>query len=799
MDETRIQDRGAAGTVTSVPHEAATHERAIHGGVRSALAHDSASRHVSGEAVYVDDIPELPGTLHLYVAMSAHAHACILSLDVSAVRRAPGVATVLTAQDIPGENDASPVFHDDPVFAASEVQYVGQSLFAVAAETEELARAAAGFAKVEYEELPALISVEDALAANADLAPLPPHEMRLGDVDAALAAAPHRLSGTLHVGGQDHFYLEGQVAYAIPGEGGDMLVHSSTQHPAEVQHNVAKVLGLPDNAVTVEVRRMGGGFGGKESQPALIAAIAALAAAKTRRPAKLRLDRDDDMVLTGKRHDFRIDYDVGFDEGGVIHGVRFDQAARCGYSADLSGAIADRAMFHADNAYDLHNATIRSRRLKTHTVSNTAFRGFGGPQGMAGIERVIDRIAFALDRDPLDVRRANFYPPDGGGVTPYHMEVTDSVIAEIVDDLEATSDYRARRAAVRRFNAESPILKKGIALTPVKFGISFTTSHLNQAGALVHVYKDGSVHLNHGGTEMGQGLFTKVAQVVAEEFQIDIDCVKITATTTAKVPNTSATAASSGSDLNGMAARNAARTIKDRLVAFAAAKYKVPQEQVVFLPNRVRVGNEEMRFADLVAEAYLGRVSLSSTGFYATPDIFYDRESARGRPFFYFAYGAAVSEVAIDTLTGENKLLRVDILHDVGRSLNPALDMGQIEGGFIQGLGWLTTEELWWDEAGRLRTHAPSTYKIPTASDRPDDMRMRIWERGRNKAETVYRSKAVGEPPLMLALSAFSALVDAVAAAGDYRAFPHLDAPATPERILWAVEDVRARGGNRND
>ncbi len=650
MNETFIQDESGADTIKSVPHHKPHHDDEIAGGVASALEHDSAARHVSGRAIYIDDMPELPGTLHLYVAMSARPHAKLVALDVSAVRKASGVACVLTAADIPGENDASPVMHDDPVFAVGEVEYVGQSLFAVAAESIEAARAAASLAKVEYEDLPANISVDDALAAGAELPTVPSHTMRLGDVDAALSVAPHRIRGTIYVGGQDHFYLEGQIAYAIPGEGVDMLVHSSTQHPSEVQHTVAKVLGVPDNAVTVEVRRMGGGFGGKESQPSLIAAIAALAAAKTGRPSKLRLDRDDDMELTGKRHDFRIDYEVGFDENGAIQGVRFDQASRCGYSADLSSSISDRAMFHADNTYDLKNALIHSRRMKTHTVSNTAFRGFGGPQGMVGIERVVDEIAFMLGRDPLDVRRANFYAAEGGGLTPYHMEVTDCVIAEIVDELERTSDYRARREAIRAFNATSPVIKKGIALTPVKFGISFTTTHLNQAGALVHVYKDGSVHLNHGGTEMGQGLFVKVAQVVAEEFQIDVEHVKITATTTAKVPNTSATAASSGSDMNGMAAKAAAETIKKRLISFAMRKYSVPEEQVVFLPNRVRVGNEEMSFPDLVQEAYLNRVSLSSTGFYATPDIYYDRENARGLPFFYFAYGAAVSEVAIDTL-----------------------------------------------------------------------------------------------------------------------------------------------------
>jgi xanthine dehydrogenase large subunit len=762
-------------------------ERPIRGGVNTALAHDSAARHVAGEAVYVDDMPELAGTLHLYVAMSACPHARIVALDVSAVREQAGVVCVLTAADIPGVNDASAFAGDDPVFAEGEVQYAGQSLFAVAAETLDAARAAAGVARIEYEDLPALITIDDALAANADL--MPAQTMRLGDVDAALRKAPRRLSGTLRMGGQDHFYLEGQIAYAVPGEGGDMLVYSSTQHPSEVQHNVAKVLALPDHAVTIEVRRMGGGFGGKETQPSLFAAIAALAAHKTGRPAKLRLDRDDDMIITGKRHEFRIDYDVGFDDDGRIAGVRFDHAARCGYSADLSAGIADRAMFHADNAYELHNAFIYSRRLKTHTVSNTAFRGFGGPQGMLGMERVIDEIAFALGRDPLDIRKANFYPSTGG-ITPYHMEVTDSIIAEMVEDLEASSDYRARRATVRAFNAKNRILKKGIALTPLKFGISFTKTHLNQGGALVHVYKDGSVHLNHGGTEMGQGLFVKVAQVVAEEFQIDIERVKITATTTGKVPNTSATAASAGSDLNGMAAKNAAQTIKQRLIDFASKQYHVPEEQVVFLPNRVRIGNKEMTFAELVMQAYLGCVSLSSTGYYSTPGLSFDPATQRGRPFFYFAYGAAVSEVVIDTLTGENRLLRVDLVHDVGRSLNPAIDLGQIEGGFIQGLGWLTTEELWWDESGRLRTHAPSTYKIPTANDRPDDFRMRLWN-GENRAETIYRSKAVGEPPLMLAISAFAALTDAVAAAGEYRIFPRLDAPATAERILMAVAQVR--------
>ncbi|GGE20692.1 xanthine dehydrogenase molybdopterin binding subunit [Aureimonas endophytica] len=794
INETRIQDRGVAGTVEPnvLGERPPAPVAAIRGGVAARLAHDSGPKHVTGAARYIDDEPELPGTLQVFIALSPKAHARLAALDLDPVRAAPGVACVLAAADVPGINDYSPVFGDDPIFAEDTVQYVGQPLFAVAAETLDAARRAAKLAVASYEDLSAAIDIDTALrfadAAGKDL--MPPHEMRKGDAAAAVAGAPHRVAGRLDLGGQDHFYLEGQIAVAVPLEDGDMLVKSSTQHPSEVQHNVAKALGLADNQVTVEVRRMGGGFGGKESQPALFAAVCALVAQKTGRPAKCRLDRDDDMEMTGKRHEARIDYEFGVDGEGRILGAEIRHLIRCGYSCDLSGAIADRAMFHADNAYHLPAARIHSRRLKTHTVSNTAFRGFGGPQGMVGTERAMDRIAFALGLDPLDVRKRNLYPA-AGGVTPYHMEVTDSIAAELIEELERTSDYRARREAVRAFNAANPILKKGLALTPVKFGISFTTTHLNQAGALVHVYKDGSVHLNHGGTEMGQGLFTKVAQVVAEEFQIDIDRVRITATTTAKVPNTSATAASSGSDLNGMAALNAARTIKDRLIAYASARYHVPADEVVFLPNRVRIGREEKRFRDLVGEAYLARVSLSATGFYATPDISYDRDTASGRPFFYFAYGAACSEVVIDTLTGENRLLRADLLHDVGRSLNPALDLGQIEGGFIQGMGWLTTEELWWDKAGRLRTHAPSTYKIPTANDRPDDLRIRIWEKGENRAETIYRSKAVGEPPFMLAISVFSALTDAVIAAGDGRIFPDLDAPATPERILAAVEQVR--------
>jgi xanthine dehydrogenase large subunit len=743
--------------------------------------HDSAVRHVCGTAVYIDDLREPEGTLHLAPGGAPAARGRILRIDLDAVRSAPGVVAVLTAADIPGKNDVSPVMGDDPMFAADSIEFHGQVVFAVVAETRDLARRAAQLGKIEVAAEKPLVNVDDALKADAHV--LPDYAFNKGDCAAALAASPRRIAGTLRMGGQEHFYLEGQVSLAIPGED-EMTVHASTQHPSELQHIIAHVLGLPNAAVTVEVRRMGGAFGGKESQAAQWAAIAALAARITKRPCKFRLDRDDDMSLTGKRHDFRVDYQVGFGDDGQLAAVDITLASRCGYSADLSGAINDRAMFHADNAYYLPAAHIVTKRMKTNTVSNTAFRGFGGPQGMLAIERVLDEIAWSLGVDPLDLRKANLYGP-GRDMTPYGMQVTDNIMPELIEALEISSDYRARRAAVADFNARSAVLKRGLAITPVKFGISFTTSFLNQAGALVHVYQDGSVHLNHGGTEMGQGLFVKVAQVVAEEFGIDLDHVRITPTTTAKVPNTSATAASSGSDLNGMAARAAAAAIKARLTAFAAETFDVPADRIKFLDNQVLIGNRAIPFPDLVKQAYLGRISLSSTGFYRTPDIHWDAKKATGRPFYYFSYGAACAEVTIDTLTGEMKVERIDILHDVGRSLNPSIDIGQIEGGFVQGMGWLTSEELVFDDKGRLLTHAPSTYKIPCASDVPADFRVTLFD-GPNREETIYRSKAVGEPPLMLAISVFAAIADAIHSLAPGRSV-RLDAPATPESILHAV------------
>lgn len=764
---------------------------AIKGGVATDQRHDSAAKHVTGTAVYIDDIAEPAGTLHGCLGLSTIAHGTVKSIDLDAVRSAPGIVAVLTGHDVPGVNDISPTGrHDEPVLATEKVEFFGQPLFAVIAETREAARRACRLAKVEYDALPFTTDIGN-LDAKSGKMIAPPLTLKRGEAEQAIALAPHRLKGRMRVGGQDHFYLEGHIALAIPGEDDDVTVHSSTQHPSEVQHMVAHALGVASHAVTVEVRRMGGGFGGKETQSNQFAAIAAIAAKKLKRPVKIRPDRDDDMIATGKRHDFLIDYEVGFDEDGTIRGVDYTYAARCGFSSDLSGPVTDRALFHCDNSYFYPAVHAQSAPLYTNTVSNTAFRGFGGPQGMMGAERVIDEIAFALGKDPLEVRKANFYGTSDRNLTPYHQRVEDNIVHRIVAELEASCDYQRRRAEIAAFNATSRIVKRGLALTPVKFGISFTATHFNQAGALVHVYTDGSVHLNHGGTEMGQGLYVKVAQVVAEEFQIDISNVKITATTTGKVPNTSATAASSGTDLNGMAAQNAARQIKDRLCDFASEKYGLPKDQIVFLPNRVRIGNQEIPFADLVKQAYMARVQLSAAGFYKTPKIHWDRDKGEGRPFYYFAYGASCSEVSIDTLTGEYVVERTDILHDAGRSLNRIIDLGQIEGGFVQGMGWLTTEELVWDDKGRLRTHAPSTYKIPLASDRPKIFNVTLADWPEAHEPTVHRSKAVGEPPFMLAMSVFHALSDAVASVGGHKVFPALDAPATPERVLMAVERVR--------
>jgi xanthine dehydrogenase large subunit len=751
--------------------------------VGKALPHDSAHLHVSGTAAYTDDLPEPRDLLHLAVGMSEKAHARLQGVDLSDVQAATNVVDVIVADDIPGENNYGSIVKDDPVFAEGHVHYAGQPVFAVAASTVDAARKAARLAKVQYDELEAILDPLTAVEKQSFV--LPSETLVRGEPAAALESAPHRVQRRVLLGGQDQFYLEGHIAMAMPQEDGGLLVYSSTQHPDEVQRIVAHATNREAKDVVVICRRMGGAFGGKESQAALIGCIAALAADKTGRPCKLRLDRDDDMLMTGKRHDFVIDYDVGFDETGRILGIDFEFASRCGMSADLSGPVNDRAMFHCDNAYFLENVRIVSHRCKTNTVSNTAFRGFGGPQGMFAIEYVIDDIARSLGKDPLEVRRRNFYGRDERNVTQYQQLVEDNVLGDLFDKLLASSDYEARRSEIHRFNEASKVLRRGIAITPVKFGISFTSTILNQAGALVHVYRDGSVQLNHGGTEMGQGLYIKVSQVVADELGVDVERIRVTAADTSKVPNASATAASSGSDMNGKAAQKAAAKIRKRLTTFGAKHFGVSEAEIDFRDNRVHVADKHFGFAEFVQLAWANRVSLSATGFYRTPKINYDRATFSGRPFYYFAYGAAVTEVIIDVLTGENRLLRVDILHDCGDSLNPAVDLGQVEGGYVQGVGWLTTEELWWDDKGALGTHAPSTYKIPTCSDLAPDFRVELTQNMANREKTIYRSKAVGEPPLMLALSAFHAIRDAIA--GGDTVIPDLHAPATPESILRAL------------
>ncbi|CCM76524.1 xanthine dehydrogenase molybdopterin binding subunit [Rhizobium mesoamericanum] len=765
----------------------------INGAMHDAQRHDSAHKHVTGSADYIDDLPEPVGLLHGALGLSDRAHAEIVSMDLSEVKATPGVVWVFTGKDVPGINDVSSNgSHDEPLLAEKKVEFHNQPIFAVIAETREIARRAARKARIEYRDLPHWSDIDGALANGSPLV-IAPMTLQRGDPKAEMENAPRRLKSQMRIGGQEHFYLEGHIAMAIPGEDDEVTLWSSTQHPSEIQHIVGHVLDIPSNAVTVNVRRMGGGFGGKETQGNQFAALAAIAAKKLKRAIKFRPDRDEDMAATGKRHDFLVDYELGFDEDGRIQAVDATYAARCGFSSDLSGPVTDRALFHADSSYFYPHVHLASKPLKTHTVSNTAFRGFGGPQGMLGAERFIEEIAYAVDKDPLEIRKLNFYGQPGSGrtLTPYHQEVEGNIIARIVDELEESADYQARRNAIVEFNRNNRYIRKGIALTPVKFGISFTMTAFNQAGALVHVYQDGSIHLNHGGTEMGQGLYTKVAQVLADSFQVDIERVKITATTTGKVPNTSATAASSGSDLNGMAAYDAARQIKERLVAFAAEKWGVPPTDVVFLPNRVRVGDKEFAFPDFIKQAYFARVQLSAAGFYKTPKIHWDRAAGRGTPFYYYSYGAACSEVSIDTLTGEYMIERTDILHDVGRSLNPAIDLGQVEGAFVQGIGWLTTEELWWDDKGRLRTHAPSTYKIPLASDRPKIFNVQLAEWSENAEHTIGRSKAVGEPPFMLAISVLEAISMAIASVANYKACPRLDAPATPERVLMAVERMK--------
>jgi xanthine dehydrogenase large subunit len=749
----------------------------------SSLPHESARAQVAGGATYIDDIPEVKGTLHAAPILSNVAHGRLLRVDASGAEGMPGVRGIVLADDIPGDPLLATFVHDEPIFARDKVEYVGQVVGLVVADTVMQARRAARKVKLEIEPLPAVLDVREAMAARHFV--LNPVTVRRGDPEAALARAPHRLSGSLDVGGQEHFYLEGQVAYAMPLEQDQWWIYSSTQHPGEVQHWVAHALGLDTHDVRVECRRMGGGFGGKETQAGHLAVWSALAARKFRRPVKLRLDRDDDFMVTGKRHPFAYDYEVGYDDSGRVTALKLLMGTNCGFSADLSGPVADRAVFHVDNAYYLGDVEIVSYRCKTNIQSHTAFRGFGGPQGMIVMEAILGDIARALGKDALDVRKANFYGVTERNVTHYQMPVEDNILEPLVAKLEQDADYRRRRAEIAAWNAKSPVIKRGLALTPVKFGISFTATFFNQAGALVHVYGDGSVLVNHGGTEMGQGLHTKILQVVADELGVPYAKVRISSTDTGKVPNASATAASSGTDLNGRAAQFAARQVRQRLAEYVADKQNCRPEQVIFANGQVSAPDAVLTWEQLVDDAYHSRVQLWSDGFYRTPKIHYDKHTLTGRPFYYFAYGAACTEVAIDTLTGENRVLKVDILHDVGTSINPAIDIGQIEGGFIQGMGWLTTEQLVWNDKGYLATHAPSTYKIPATGDVPEHLRIALWHEP-NPEDNVGGSKAVGEPPFMLAISVYEALRDAAAAArGDGRV--HMEAPATAENVLKAL------------
>jgi xanthine dehydrogenase large subunit len=749
------------------------------------IAHESARAQVQGAVRYVDDLPELQGTLHAAPVMSRIAHGRVRGLDVEAALALPGVRGIVTAQDIPGDPILAAFGHDEPIFASTLVQHVGNVMALIVAEDVMTARRAARLVKADIEPLPAILSTQEAFVKNHFV--LPPVHVARGDADTALQAAPHRLKGSFAVGGQEHFYLEGQVAYAQPQEMGQWLIHSSTQHPGEVQHWVAHALKLNMHDVRVEMRRMGGGFGGKETQAGHLAVWSALAAHKFAAPVKLRLDRDDDFMITGKRHPFDYDYEVGFDDTGLLSGLRVNMRVNCGFSADLSGPVADRAIFHLDNAYFLQDVAISSYRCKTHTQSHTAFRGFGGPQGMMAIETIMGDIARYLKRDPLEVRRRNLYA-QAGQTTHYGMPVEDNILHDLLSKLEQTSTYLLRKTVISAWNSQQHHFKRGISITPVKFGISFTATLFNQAGALVHVYTDGSVQINHGGTEMGQGLHTKIAQIVAHELGIPDELIRATASDTSKIPNASATAASAGTDLNGRAAQFAARSVRDKLAAFVSGLDNCGAGAIRFKNGQVISPKQSRPWHEVVGMAYANRIQLWSDGFYATPKIHYDKKTLSGRPFYYFAYGAACTEVIIDTRTGESRILKVDILHDAGRSINPAIDIGQIEGAFVQGMGWLTTEQLVWNDKGTLTTHAPSTYKIPATGCIPEHLHVDLWPEA-NREDNVFGSKAVGEPPFMLAISVWEAYREAIAAAdGDLH---KLNAPCTAENVLRCLRDVQ--------
>ena len=753
--------------------------------------HESGIKHVSGRAFYTDDLPESPGTLFGAIGWSKKARAIIKKMNLEKVIKSEGVTAVVTSSDITGRNDVGPVYDGDPIFP-KKAEYYGQPLFAVAAKTTEQARKAVLKAKITYKTLKPVTTIKEALKKKSYV--LKEKIIKKGDATKAIENSVNRLNGSFTTGSQEHFALEGQTAFVIPQEDNDYKVFSSTQHPSETQQVIAKMLNQKSNTITVETRRIGGGFGGKETQSFIFAAICTLLAKKTKHPVKLRMDRDDDIIITGKRHDFYSEYKVGFDELGVIKGLKIKLASRCGISPDLSEAINERALLHIDNAYFLENLLVENYLCKTNTASNTAFRGFGGNQGMMAIENIIDHIANSLKKDPAEIRRRNFYQKKKKNITHYNMKIEDNVMHEIYDQLIKSSNYKSRQLSIKKFNEKNTYIKKGIAITPVKFGISFTTWHLNQAGALVHIYSnDGSVHVNTGAIEMGQGTHTKIAQLVANELGLNFSRVKVSATRTDKVPNTSASAASSTTDLNGAAALNAISKIKMNLSAYIKRKYKIKNGEGIYENGIVKFKGKSFKFNSLIKEAYLNRVSLSSSGFYATPKIHFDKKNFKGRPFLYFCYGAAVSEIIIDTLTGENKIIRTDILHDAGKAINPAIEIGQIEGGFVQGAGWLTMEEVNWKSNGQITTHSPSTYKIPAASDMPEKFNVEIFKKGKNVEQVINKSKTTGEPPLMLAMSVFYAIKNAIASVGNYAFYPNLDAPATPEKILMSIDKLKRK------
>jgi xanthine dehydrogenase large subunit len=761
------------------------------------VIHESAHLHVTGGATFTDDMPELAGTLYAAIIKSPVAHGELIGdgIDRDAILKAHGVVAVYTAKDIPGENNCGPIVHDDPFLAVGKVEFLGQAVAVVVAREMLYAREAAHNARVLVKELKPILTIDEAMAAQSFV--MPAKGITRGNASEAIANAPRKVKGSTETGQQEQFYMEGQITYAVPREDGQLTLYCSTQHPDGNQREAASALNLSTNDVEVICRRMGGGFGGKEGNASIFSQSAALAAFKLQKPVKLRVNRDDDMMITGKRHDFRIDYEVGYDDEGRILGADITLMSRCGYSIDYSGPVNDRACLHIDNCYYIPNLKLISHRCKTNTQSATAFRGFGGPQGMFGIETVIEEIANDIGKDPLDVRLLNIYkdPAVSGNpatmVTQYGQTIADWVGDKVIDQVASEAKYRERRDSVNAFNKVNKRRKRGLALVPLKFGISFTATMLNQGGALLNIYMDGSVSCNHGGTEMGQGLNTKMAQVCADGLGIDISYVRVTGTDTQKVPNASATSASSGADINGAAIMNATAQMRARLAPVAANMLGCKDADVSFANNMAHGGGKSVAWTAVAKQAWMDRVGLSVTGFYMTPEIKYDFATLTGHAFYYYCYGASVSEVEIDTRTGEYWIKAVDIVHDAGKSINPAIDKGQIEGGYVQGMGWLTMEECIWDKKGKFLTHGPSTYKIPVAGDIPEHFNVTLFD-GSNLKPTPFYSKAVGEPPLMLALSTFFALRDAVSASADHKTVVHMSAPATPEKILMTCEKAKA-------